>query len=256
MPRDATLDDPETLRQCWKRPVDLARAVGLSATQIRTYEQVGFIPPAERSPSGYRRYDDVHLETLLLSRILIAGYGWEPALEIMRAVHARDMATVYQRVDAAHAALDRQRAEVAAAAEALATVSTSGGRDRSAYRRVGAVAKAVGVKPSAVRFWESVGLLDPHREAGTGYRLYDARQTRRLRIIALLRGGGYDFDRVRLVLDNIDSGQLEQARIALRERRTALDQVSQRVMRATAALHDFLSQGLKDQRGGARQTRP
>lgn len=240
MPRPTPTSGDETLRLQWKRPIDLGRAVGLSATQVRTYEQVGFIPPAARSPSGYRRYDEKHLAALRVARTLIAGYGWQNALDIMRAVHRSDQATVRARVDAAHAAVHSQRAEVAAAAEALVDVSGIDERARATYQRVGAAAKAVGVKPSAVRFWESVGLLDPVREGGTGYRLYDAQQIRRLRIIALLRNGRYKFDRIRLVLDNIDSGHVEQARTALRDRQIALDRASERVMRATAALHDYL----------------
>jgi DNA-binding transcriptional MerR regulator len=42
------------------RPVDLAREHGLSAQAIRNYDDAGILPPAERNPTGYRRYTDLH----------------------------------------------------------------------------------------------------------------------------------------------------------------------------------------------------
>src|SRR5262245_59697876 len=43
------------------RTIDLARAAGLSPQQVRNYEQWGVLPPAERSPHGYRLYEARHL---------------------------------------------------------------------------------------------------------------------------------------------------------------------------------------------------
>ena len=46
------------------RPVDLAREHGLSAQAIRNYEDAGALPPAGRSPSGYRRYTALHAQAV------------------------------------------------------------------------------------------------------------------------------------------------------------------------------------------------
>ncbi len=74
------------------RPVDLARAVGLSPAQIRNYEHCGFIPPANRTPNGYRIYTDRHLNALHAARTVQTGYGWQRALDAMQAVHAGEYA--------------------------------------------------------------------------------------------------------------------------------------------------------------------
>ena len=37
---------------------DIARRTGVSSDAVRYYEKEGLLPPAPRSPSGYRQYDD------------------------------------------------------------------------------------------------------------------------------------------------------------------------------------------------------
>ncbi len=69
------------------RTNDLARAVGISVQQVRNYETSGFIPAAERSPSGYRRFTRQHHVALKTARALIIGYGWQMAQQIMQATH-------------------------------------------------------------------------------------------------------------------------------------------------------------------------
>jgi DNA-binding transcriptional MerR regulator len=42
----------------------LAEEVGTSADTVRYYERIGLLPEADRSPSGYRLYDDEAVERL------------------------------------------------------------------------------------------------------------------------------------------------------------------------------------------------
>ena len=72
---------------------------------------------------------------------------------------------------------------------------------------VSAAARRAGVHVSAPRFWEQQGLLQPLREQGSRYRLYDEQQLRRLRIVALLRQANYDFAAIRATLDELEAGQ-------------------------------------------------
>jgi MerR family copper efflux transcriptional regulator len=43
---------------------ELGELAGLSTKTIRYYEDIGILPEPERTPSGYRDYDDVALERL------------------------------------------------------------------------------------------------------------------------------------------------------------------------------------------------
>lgn len=45
---------------------DVAERTGLSLRTVRHYEEVGLLPPAERSAGGFRLYDDAAVQRLLV----------------------------------------------------------------------------------------------------------------------------------------------------------------------------------------------
>src|SRR4051794_31948563 len=94
------------------RTTDLAQAAGISVQQVRNYEAGNFIPPAQRSPSGYRLYTEKHLAAIKTARSLLDGYGWKLAREIMQAVHGGDLPTALALVDERHAELAHKRVQV------------------------------------------------------------------------------------------------------------------------------------------------
>lgn len=259
--RESSSAGKETLRRRLSyedrlRPIDLARMVGLGVTQIRTYERVGFLPPAPRDASGYRRYSSEHVHALRAARVLIAGYGWQTALDVMRAIHLDEVNTAFALVNGRHAALDSQRIRAESALEAIDAMLRQPARALGSTRKplvhVKEAAATVGVRASAVRFWESQGLLQPRRQASTNYRLYDADQLTRLNVIALLRGAGYPFDIIRGVLEELTKGRPDEVRRALQQRLEALQETTWQCISATSALHTYLV-GIKspEQRGQA-----
>src|ERR1700694_5870809 len=94
--------------------------------------------------------------------------------------------------------------------------------------RVGEAAKQVGVRVSALHFWEQQGLLHPVRERHSRYSLYDEQQIRRLRVVALLRGAGYPFNAIQSVLDELAAGRPEKAIVAVEKRREELTGAGER----------------------------
>jgi DNA-binding transcriptional MerR regulator len=164
------------------RTIDLARAGQISAQQVRNYEASGFIPPAERSTSGYRLYTPKHLAALKTARSLLAGFGWPQTRAIMLAVHQGQIPDALALIDERHAELARKRLQIKhalSALSALADPSLPLNHRRQAQRlRVGEAAKQVGVRVSALRFWEQQGLLYPERDKSSRYRLYDEQQMR------------------------------------------------------------------------------
>ena len=166
------------------RPVDLGRAVGISAQTVRKYERFGFPPPAERAPTGYRRYTARHAEALRTARTLIAGYGWQHALQVMQLVHSGDLAAAHAAVDAAHAALHHERQELETMLGALRTsaaVSPPPAARSPAtgilIRELEALDAALGVQARArIGQWQSAGQRVQAGDHMPGL-LQDARRT-------------------------------------------------------------------------------
>ncbi|MFO7169366.1 MAG: MerR family DNA-binding transcriptional regulator [Chloroflexota bacterium] len=232
------------------RTKDLARAAGISVQQVRNYEAHGLIPMAERSPSGYRRFTRQHLVALETARRLMAGYGVAPAQQIMRLAHQGQLAQALALIDERHAALAgarRQLEQTLAALRALAAHLPAEPHPHVGHLRAGAAARLVGVRVSALRFWEQQGLLQPARERSSRYRLYDERQLRRLRIVALLRQAHYRFDAIRMALEELEAGQPQRAIEAAERRRGELAKASWRCLEAMAAFHAYASEFLGGQ---------
>lgn len=228
------------------RTHDLALAGGISVQQVRNYEAHGLIPQAPRSPSGYRLYTQQHLAALQTVKSLVRGYGWQRTPEIMRALHRGDLSTALAIIDERHAEQARKRLQVEQTLVALRTLAAQPEPSRRFQRsqplRVGQAAKQVGVRVSAVHFWEQQGLLRPQREPESRYRLYDEPQMRRLRVVALLRDAGYPFDVIRSALDELAAGRPEQAIAAIEKRREELAASSWICIEALTSFHHYVSE--------------
>lgn len=67
---------------------EVARKSGVSIDTVRFYERRGLIPTPERQPSGYRTFNDAHVERIRLSKELQSlGFTLD---EIVDALHSFD----------------------------------------------------------------------------------------------------------------------------------------------------------------------
>lgn len=228
------------------RTIDLARAADISVQQVRNYEAAGLMPPAERSASGYRLYTPRHLAALTTARSLIGGYGWQRTPMIMQALHRGDLAAALATIDMRHAELASKRLQVEQTLAALRALAAQPAPTQSSrhvpYLRVGEAAREVGVRISALHFWEQQGLVQPTRDKSSRYRLYDAQQMHRLRVVVLLREAGYNFPVIQSVLDELAAGQPEKAIIAIEKRREELMRTSWTCIEALASFQRYVSE--------------
>lgn len=147
------------------RTSDLAKAVGFHPNTVRRYVDRGILPPVERSPSGYRRFTQRHLDCLRVARQVYGNQYpgkaiYQSGIRIISATVSGDLG-VARELAHSHLALvqaERRQADIAAdllehwAAEA--TISPLS---------IGQVAHLLGVTIDILRNWDRNGLIDVPR---------------------------------------------------------------------------------------------
>lgn len=228
------------------RPIDLARAAGISTQQVRNHADEGILPPTARTPAGYRVFTERHRRALLTFRALSAGFGGATARKIMAAVHEGDLPRALALIDAAHHTLHEQRTALHTTGRALEAVAEqspdapdiSGAPARDL--RIGEVADHLGVRTSALRVWEEAGLLAPQREHPTGYRLYTPADLREAQMVHLLRQVRYPLPDIPPVIQELRrSGGSKALHAALAQREAELTQRSRAMLTAAARLDEY-----------------
>ncbi|WP_043468096.1 TioE family transcriptional regulator [Kitasatospora sp. MBT66] len=249
------------------RPVDLGREHGLSAQAVRNYEQDGFLPPAERTPTGYRIYTDLHAAALRTFLALVRAYGHATAGAVMNAVHADRTDDALTALDHGHAQLLRDRetlASVRGAVEHLAgadaaaedsapeegTGSDTGGDTGPFPLSIGEVAHRLRLTPATLRTWEAAGILLPARDRATGHRLFHPGDVRDAELAHLLRRGGYRLPHIAAVVGQIrTAGGTSALAAALADWQERLTARGLAMLSAAAHLNTYLTAAAHDGRG-------
>lgn len=225
------------------RPTDLASEHGISTQAVRNYERDGFIPPAERTPSGYRMYTELHAAALRAYLALIPAHGYESAGRIMTALHDDDLDDALLVIDRGHGQLLRDRATLDAVRKAvdhLTTESDEAPTESTETRTIGELAHRLRVTPATLRNWEEAGILVPTRDPAD-YRVYRAADIRDAELAHLLRRGGYPLDRIAAVVAQIrTAGDTETLSRALTDWQRRLTAQGRAMLTAATRLDQYL----------------
>ncbi|WP_017568747.1 TioE family transcriptional regulator [Nocardiopsis halotolerans] len=211
------------------RPSDLAREHGLSTQAVRNYERKGFLPPAERTPSGYRVYTEAHAAALRAYLSLVGAYGHAVSGQIMTALHGGDLDGALTTIDRGHGQVLRDRETLDAVRGAvdhlMAEATTPDESGDPEPLTIGGLAHRLRVTPATLRNWEEAGILVPARDPATGYRVFHADDVRDAEFAHLLRRGGYPLEHIATVVRQIrtagDTDRLSRALEDWRRRLTA-----------------------------------
>lgn len=224
------------------RPVDLARAHGLSAQAVRNYEREGVLPPAERTPNGYRRFTEVHATALDAYLALIVGHGYAASGDIMRAVNRGEIDTALRAIDQSHALLQRDRETLDAVETAVATLTGSQPAPRSRQAvPISLLAHRLGLRPATLRKWELAGVLQPERDPASRHRVYSPDDVRDAELAHLLRRGGHRLDHIAAVLRQVrNAGGTEPLAAALSQWRKRLTERGQAMLTGAGRLAAYL----------------
>lgn len=236
------------------RPVDLARAHGLSTQAVRNYEEAGILPVADRTPHGYRTYTPLHARALRTFLALLPGHGHPAATSIMRAVNEGAAEEAFRLVDESHVQLLEDRRTLQAVERALHDLASPSpgpapapGPDPDAAGPgpggtfIGPLARKLGLRPATLRKWEHAGLVHPRRDPATGYRIYDRADVRDARLVHQLRRGGYLLEQIAPLIAQVHAaGGLEPLEAALRDWHDRLSARGRALLAGAAELDAYL----------------
>ncbi len=228
------------------RPVDLARGHGLSTQAIRNYEEAGLLPAADRTAHGYRTYTSLHAGALRAFLALVPGHGHQTAAAIMRAVNQGATEEAFRLIDESHAQLldDRRTLQAVESASrglepAMASAPAAGSGPGGTF--IGPLADRLGIRPATLRKWERAGLVRPHRDPRTGYRVYDEADVRDARLAHQLRRGGYPLEQIGPLIAQVrEAGGLELLEAALCDWRARLSARARAMLTGAAELESYL----------------
>ena len=111
---------------------------------------------------------------------------------------------------------------------------------------IGQVARRAGVKPSALRYYEGVGLLPPPERAN-GRRRYDGEVLRevldRLEVVRLAQQAGFTISEIRTLLDGFseDTPPSERWRLLAQDKLPEVEVLLERAL----GMKDLLERGLR-----------
>jgi DNA-binding transcriptional MerR regulator len=222
------------------RPVDLARAHGLSTQAVRNYEAAGILPAAERTSHGYRTYTPLHAQALHAFLALVPGHGHQTATSIMQAINRDATEDALRLIDESHAQLIDDRRTLQAVEAAVGDLEPLPQERGNMF--VGPLSKRLGIRPATLRKWERAGLVQPHRDPQTGYRVYSAADVHDALLAHQLRRGGYLLEQIAPLIAQVRSaGGIAPLESMLRDWRARLSARSRAMLSGAAALDAYLN---------------
>ncbi|MFD8482862.1 MerR family transcriptional regulator [Kitasatospora sp. NPDC059673] len=231
------------------RPIDLAREHGLSTQAVRNYEEAGVLPPADRSPHGYRQYGERHAVALRAFMALLPGHGHRAATAILCAVNTGQPDEALRLIDESHARLAEDRHTLDAVRTALAHLPPAqSAATNPEFIHIGPLAHRLGLRPATLRAWERAGLITPSRDTRTGYRTYTPNQVRELLVAEQLRRGGHGLARTAEILHRLrTAGHPDALRPTLAAWQDRLTARGRALLSGAAALHAYLNHRTDEQ---------
>jgi len=192
--------------------------VDVHPNTVRLYEEWGFLPTIPRSPSGYRRFTQVHLDQMRLARSAMQ-FTWmggnirDTAREVIFSGAVDDLGGALEAAYRLLVLIQGERSQAEAAADYLERWA-KGAQPESMGRPlwIGETARRLAVTTDQLRNWERNGLIQVPRNPENGYRMYGGAQIGRLRVIRTLASAKYSQMSILRMVLHLDGGQREALR--------------------------------------------
>jgi DNA-binding transcriptional MerR regulator len=194
------------------KTAQIAEIIGVHPNTIRFYEEMKLLPVIPRTESGYRIFNDRHLEQLRLLRTafraeIISDRLRKEVYEIVKTAATDDIDGAYHSTQSY---LEHLRKEKIKAEEAICITldiieEISKSDETVVFCGRLKVAEILGITIDVLRDWERNGLIAVPR-GSKGYREYGLKEMNRLKIIRTLRNAHYSMMSILRMLNRLDQG--------------------------------------------------
>lgn len=232
------------------RPIDIARRLGISTTTLRTYEELGLIPPVSRSKSGYRVFTNEHLAYYICIREMIVGFGLSNISKILKEVMAHNIDTALWMVNKHQVDLHGDKMISEKIMENLIYKSKSKVDMNTPYRlmTIHDISRETGVPSTTIRYWDKVGLIAAKRGKGNNYRMFTEEHIQEILTIYALKFSIYSnkyyyfVDRVKEELKEFDYNDKKRMITIANDINKYLDKVNRAQISGISALYHLCVQ--------------
>jgi DNA-binding transcriptional MerR regulator len=223
------------------KPIEIARALGVSTSALRHYESWGIIPAPERTKSGYRKYTEVHFAYFRFIRAVFPAIGMDVISKVLNCIQQENMDRAFWLIHEVQAKLNEKKKIAEKTFSLLQTPDLLQKMDLSGLKNqkltIGQVAKLAHVATSAIRHWERMGLLKPLRDKENGYRLYTRTHLRQVLLISTLRNNVYLLEPIKHIVQSLGDHDNRYAKEATEEAMDKLNHQSRSIIKGIYELY-------------------
>ncbi len=194
------------------KTAQVAKIIGVHPNTIRFYEEMGLLPVIPRTESGYRIFQDSHIDQLVLLRVafraeIISNKLRQEVFHIVKTAAGGNILQAYQDTEQY---LEHLKEEAAGAEEAI-RITQNILEDRNTpeegiqWKGRSEAARQLGITVDVLRDWERNGLIQVPREQN-GHKKFYGKEMNRLKIIRTLRNAHYSMMSILRMLNQLDQG--------------------------------------------------
>lgn len=228
-------------------PKQMAKRLQVSTTTLRRYEDLDLVPDVPRTASNRRYYTPLHAQAFLALRSLIQGFDLPIAYEVMNLLKKG-------RVEQALWMINLQQYNIQAEKQRVEEVmSLIHQADFSMYRnipvtdelKIGEVAVIAGVNSSAIRHWEKEGLIRAKRNPDNGYRVFTARELKKIIVLSSLRKTVFFIETMKQLLEALDTHDLTTIERSFKVALQKLNEQLEKQMNGISEMMGYIQLGKK-----------
>lgn len=203
------------------RTSQVAGRTGIHPNTVRLYEEWGFLPPIERTPKGYRKFSEYHVDQIRLIRLalsftFLSGEVRKTSMEIIRLGALRQLGAALEQAQRQMLLIRSEHRRAEEAVEILEQWVRNFQEDiPDEVLHIRDVTGKLDITYDMLRNWERNGMIKVPRDPDNGYRIFHRRELNRLRIIRILRRARYSTMSILRMLRSLDAGRQDDLRLIL-----------------------------------------